>query len=123
MDYDLDPKEAAWRDEVRAFIAEHVDPRLASETREKGNEGRGPLAVRFHRALRDKGWWGLAWPEAYGGLNKSAVEQWIFIEEIEAAGAPMLPLTVTSVAPTIMRVGSYAQKREWLPRINDGEMD
>ena len=123
MDYDFTPAELAWREEVRAFVREHVDPGLASETRMKGNEGRGPLALAFHRALRDRGWWGLAWPEAYGGLNKSAVEQWIFIDEIESAGAPMLPLTVTSVAPTIMRVGSDEQKREWLPRITSGEID
>ncbi|MEY4948303.1 MAG: hypothetical protein RL698_514 [Pseudomonadota bacterium] len=123
MDYELTVGEAAWRDEVRAFIRENVDPGLASETRLKGNEGRGPLALRFHRALRDAGWWGIAWPKQYGGLEKSAVEQWIFIDEIESAGAPMLPLTVTSVAPTIMRVGDEQQKREWLPRINAGEID
>ena len=123
MDYELTVGEAAWRDEVRAFIRENVDPGLASETRLKGNEGRGPLALRFHRALRDAGWWGIAWPKEYGGLEKSAVEQWIFIDEIESAGAPMLPLTVTSVAPTIMRVGDEQQKRDWLPRINAGEID
>ena len=123
MDYDFTPSQLAWRDEVRAFIRENVDPGLASETRLKGNEGRGPLALAFHRALRDAGWWGIAWPKEYGGLGKSAVEQWIFIDEIESAGAPMLPLTVTSVAPTIMKVGDDAQKRHWLPRINAGEVD
>ncbi|MFM8413078.1 MAG: acyl-CoA dehydrogenase family protein [Alphaproteobacteria bacterium] len=123
MDYEYSAAEAAWRDEVRGFIRQHVDPGLASETRLKGNEGRGPLALRFHRALRDAGWWGIAWPKEYGGLEKSAVEQWIFIDEIESAGAPMLPLTVTSVAPTIMKVGDEQQKREWLPRINAGEVD
>jgi alkylation response protein AidB-like acyl-CoA dehydrogenase len=123
MDYELSPSQLAWRDEVRAFIRENVDPRLASETRERGNEGRGPLAKKFHEALRDRGWWGLAWPEEFGGLGKSAVEQWIFIDEIETAGAPMLPLTVTSVAPTIMRIGNETQKRDWLPRITAGEID
>ena len=62
MDYELTVGDAAWRDEVRAFIRENGDPGLASETRLKGNEGRGPLALRFHRALRDAGWWGIAWP-------------------------------------------------------------
>ncbi len=123
MDYELSPEQLAWRDEVRAFIAQHVDPALASETRERGNEGRGPLAMKFLRALRDQGWWGLAWPKEYGGKAKSAIEQWIFIDEVESAGAPMLPLTVTSVAPTIMRVGNEQQKREWLPRINQGTID
>ncbi len=123
MDYELDPSERAWRDEVRAFISEHVDDALADETRQRGNEGRGPRAQRFLEALKERGWWGLAWPPEYGGLGKTAVEQWIFIDEIESAGAPMLPLTVTSVAPTIMRVGSEEQKRAWLPRIQEGEIE
>lgn len=123
MDYELSPREQAWRDEVREFIAEHVDDALADETRERGNEGRGPRAQQFLDALKERGWWGLAWPEEYGGLGKTAVEQWLFIDEIESAGAPMLPLTVTSVAPTIMRIGSEDQKREWLPRIQAGEIE
>lgn len=123
MDYELSPRERAWREEVREFIADHVDDALADETRERGNEGRGPRGIAFLQALKDRGWWGLAWPEDYGGLGKTAVEQWIFIDEIESAGAPMLPLTVTSVAPTIMRVGSEDQKRAWLPRIQGGEIE
>lgn len=123
MDYDLSPRERAWRDEVRAFIAEHVDDALADETRERGNEGRGPRAQQFLQALKERGWWGLAWPEEYGGLGKTAIEQWIFIDEIESAGAPMLPLTVTSVAPTIMRIGSEEQKRTWIPQINGGAIE
>ena len=123
MDYELSPREQAWRDEVREFIGEHVDDALADETRERGNEGRGPRAQEFLDALKERGWWGLAWPEEYGGLGKTAVEQWIFIDEIESAGAPMLPLTVTSVAPTIMRIGSEEQKQSWLPRIQEGEIE
>ncbi|MBM4266578.1 MAG: acyl-CoA dehydrogenase [Deltaproteobacteria bacterium] len=123
MDYELSARERAWRDEVLEFIAEHVDEELAAESRSRGNEGRGPRAQRFLQALKDRGWWGLAWPEEFGGLGKTAIEQWIFIDEIETAGAPMLPLTVTSVAPTIMRIGSEVQKREWLPRITAGEID
>ncbi len=123
MDYELSPREKAWRDEVREFIREHVDDALADESRERGNEGRGPCAQKLLDALKERGWWGLAWPEEFGGLGKTAVEQWIFIDEIESAGAPMLPLTVTSVAPTIMRIGSEEQKREWLPRIQSGDIE
>ena len=62
MDYELSSRERAWRDEVREFIAEHVDDALADETRQRGNEGRGPRAQAFLQALKDRGWWGLAWP-------------------------------------------------------------
>ena len=65
----------------------------------------------------------MAWPKEYGGLQRSAIDQWIFVDELESAGAPMLPLTVTSVAPTIMRIGTEEQKREWLPRIKAAEVE
>ena len=65
----------------------------------------------------------MPWPKEYGGLGRSAIDQWIFVDELESAGAPMLPLTVTSVAPTIMRIGSEEQKQEWLPRITAAEVD
>ena len=123
MRYDFTPEQVAWRDEVRAFVGEHLTPALLDELREAGNEGKGALAQEFVLKLRDRGWWGIAWPKQYGGLGRTAIDQWIFIDEMESAGAPMLPLTVTSVAPTIMRVGSEEQRREWLPRITAAEID
>ncbi len=123
MRYDFTAEQLAWRDEVRAFVRAQLTPALLDELREAGNEGQGPLARAFVLQLRDRGWWGLPWPQEYGGLGRSAIEQWIFVDELEGAGAPMLPLTVTSVAPTIMRVGSEAQKQYWLPRIQAAEVD
>ena len=123
MRYDFTPEQVAWRDEVRAFVRAHLTPPLLDELRESGNEGHGPLARQFVLKLRDRGWWGLPWPAEYGGLGRSAIDQWIFVDELEGAGAPMLPLTVTSVAPTLMRVGSEAQKQHWLPQIKAAEVD
>ncbi len=123
MRYDFTPEQTAWRDEVRAFIRANISPALLDEQRQAGNEGRGPLAQQFIVTLRDRGYWGLAWPQEYGGLGRSAIDQWIFVDELEGAGAPMLPLAVTSVAPTIMRVGSEAQRKQWLPRIVSTEVD
>ena len=123
MHYDLTTEQLAWQAEVREFVAANLTKDLLDELREAGNEGRGPLARQFALRLRDSGYWGLAWPEEYGGLGRSALDQWIFVEELGAAGAPMLPLTVTSVAPTIMRIGTEEQRREWLPQITAAEVD
>jgi alkylation response protein AidB-like acyl-CoA dehydrogenase len=123
MRYAYTPEQLAWRDEVRRFLARHVTPALLAEMRQAGNEGDGPLARAFHKELFDKGWWGIGWPKEYGGLGKNAVEQYVFIEEMEAAGAPGMRLSVTSVAPAIMRSGSEEQKRHWLPRILRGEVE
>ncbi len=123
MRYDFTPEQLAWRDEVRGFVREHLTAALLDELRASGNEGQGPLAREFVLKLRDRGWWGLPCPAEYGGLGRSAMEQWIFVDELEGAGAPMLPLTITSVAPTIMRIGTEAQKQTWLPRIMAAEVE
>jgi alkylation response protein AidB-like acyl-CoA dehydrogenase len=123
MRYAYTPAQLAWRDEVRGFLRRHVAPALVAEMREAGNEGDGPLARAFHRKLFDNRWWAIGWPKEYGGLGKNAVEQYIFIEEMEAAGAPAMRLSITSVAPAIMRAGTDEQKREWLPRILKGEAE
>jgi len=123
MRYAYTPEQLAWRDEVRAFVRRHVTEALRAEMRAAGNEGDGPLAREFHRQLFAKGWWGVGWPKEFGGLGKSAVEQYIFIEEMEAAGAPGMRLTVTSVAPTILRAGTEAQKQKWIPPILRGELE
>lgn len=123
MRYDFTPEQIAWREEIRAFVRDHLGSDLLDELREVGNEGQGPLAKAFIGKLRERGWWGLPWPAEYGGLGRSAIDQWIFVDELESAGAPMLPLTVTSVAPTIMRVGSEEQKQHWLPRIKNAEVE
>jgi alkylation response protein AidB-like acyl-CoA dehydrogenase len=123
MRYTDTPEQRAWREEVRAFLARNVTPALLAEMRAAGNEGDGPLARAFQQQLFAKGWWGIGWPTEYGGLGKRAVEQYIFIEEMEAAGAPGMRLSVTSVAPAIMRSGTEAQKAYWLPRILRGEVE
>jgi len=123
MRYELTPEQRAWRDEVRAFVRQHVSEALRAEMRQAGNEGDGPLAQAFHRKFFEKGWWGIAWPKEFGGLGKSAVDQYVFIEEMEAAGAPGMRLSITSVAPTIQRVGTEEQKRRWLPPILRGEIE
>ncbi|HEV7735338.1 MAG TPA: acyl-CoA dehydrogenase family protein [Candidatus Binatia bacterium] len=123
MRYEYTPEQVAWRDEVRAFCARHVSDALRAEMRQAGNEGDGPLAKAFHRQLFDKGWWGVGWPRDFGGMGKNAVEQYIFIEEMQAAGAPAMNLSITSVAPTILREGTEEQKARWLQPILHGEVD
>jgi 3-oxocholest-4-en-26-oyl-CoA dehydrogenase alpha subunit len=123
MRYDFTAEQLAWRDEVRAFCEANVTEELRAELRQAGNEGDGPLAKAFHRRLFEQGWWGVGWPKEFGGMGKAAVEQYIFIDEMQAAGAPAMNLSVTSVAPTILREGTDEQKARWLPAILRGEAD
>jgi alkylation response protein AidB-like acyl-CoA dehydrogenase len=123
MRYEYTREQCAWRDEVRAFLAKAVTPALVAEMRQAGNEGDGPLARQFHERLFKKGWWGVGWPREFGGLGKSAIDQFIYVEEMELAGAPAMRLAVTSVAPTILRQGTQSQRDAWIPKILDGSID
>lgn len=123
MRYAYTDAQLEWRDQVRAFCKQHVNDALRAEMRQAGNEGDGPLAKAFRRKLHDQGWWGVGWPKEAGGLGKGAVDQWVFIEEMEAAGAPGMNLTVNSVGATIMRLGTPEQKDKWLPGILGGKFE
>ncbi len=123
MRYAFTDSQLAWQREVRAFIRENSTPELREEMRRLSNEDVGSAARKFQERLRAKGWWGICWPKEYGGQERSAIELFIFIEEMTLASCPYLSLTYTSMAPTILRVGSEEQKRSWLPRITRGEIE
>lgn len=122
MDFEFTESEAAWRQEVQAFLREHVTPALREELRRLGDEGGGPELQAFQREVGARGWYGLNWPKEYGGLGRSAIDQRILINEFDYSGVPPPDLTVTSVAPMIMRYGTEENKADFLPGMATGEI-
>ena len=120
MDFDLTPEQTEWRDGIRAFLAGHLTAELREDLRARAFS-RSDLVDRFQKDLAGQGWWGVNWPKEYGGLDKTAMEQLILVDELEYAGAPPLPLTVTSLGPMIIRFGTEQNKREWLPLVTRGD--
>ncbi|MEV0809924.1 acyl-CoA dehydrogenase family protein [Micromonospora sp. NPDC050200] len=122
MDFRLDAEQAAWRDEVRAFLAEHVTEELRQEMAAHHLDKPDGEVEAFRRKVGQRGWFGLNWPIEYGGLGLSAVHQHILVTEFEYAGAPAPDLTVTSVAPMIIRHGTPRNREEFLPPIARGDL-
>lgn len=122
MDFALDDEQRAWLDEVRAFLAAHVSEQLRAELAEHDLELLDGEVAAFRRAIGAQGWFGLSWPTEYGGLGLGPVHQHLLMSEFEYWGVPGPDLTVTSVAPMIMRHGTEHNKREFLPPIARGEM-
>ncbi len=122
VDFELDAAQTAWLAEVRAFLTEAVTPVLRSELSEHGQELPDGEVAAFRRRVGRQGWFGLNWPSEYGGLGLGAVYQHLLMREFEYWGVPGPDLTVTSVAPMIMRHGTEANKREFLPPIARGEL-
>ena len=122
MDFALDAGQRAWLAEVREFLRENVTPELQAELAQHDLEFCGGEVAGFRRKIGEKGWFGLNWPREYGGLGLGAVHQHLLMTEFEYAGVPGPDLTVTSVAPMIMRHGTEQNKNEFLPPIARGEM-
>jgi alkylation response protein AidB-like acyl-CoA dehydrogenase len=68
------------------------------------------------------GYLGVNLPEEYGGGGGGIAELSIVLEELGAAGCPLLMLVVSPAicGTVIARFGTDAQKREWLPGLADG---
>jgi alkylation response protein AidB-like acyl-CoA dehydrogenase len=122
VDFELDAAQTAWLAEVRVFLTETVTPALRSELSEHNQELPNGEVTAFRRKIGEQGWFGLNWPSEYGGLGLGAVYQHLLMREFEYWGVPGPDLTVTSVAPMIMRHGTEQNKREFLPPIARGEL-
>ena len=115
MHFDFTPEEEAFRQEVRAFIAEHKpanDPPTPEETK------------AWHRKLAEKRWIGFSWPKEAGGGGGSFIEQFILKEEMSLAKAPPLGtdfMGLTWVGPSIIKYGTEAQKQQFLPKLLSAE--
>jgi alkylation response protein AidB-like acyl-CoA dehydrogenase len=112
------------RQELRAYFANMMTPELKEELRHdfKG-EGGGPLWKATMRQLGKDGWIGLGWPKSYGGMEKGAMEQYIFFSEILKSGFPFNFLTSESVGPALAQFGGEAMKQEIIPQILAGEIN
>ncbi|GAB3444324.1 acyl-CoA dehydrogenase family protein [Massilia solisilvae] len=117
MDLDYTEEDRAFRDQVRAFLAEHLPADLQHKVRSHLRLSRDDI-VRWHKILYKQGWVAPGWPREYGGPGWTPVQRHIFEEECAAAGTPpVMPFGVNMVAPVIMAFGSQAQKDYYLPRI------
>lgn len=78
----------------------------------------------FSRACAREGLIGMTWPRAHGGAERSALERYVALEELLAAGAPVGAHWVADrqSGPQILRHGTETLRREILPGICAGEI-
>ena len=121
MDFRDTPDEAAFRAEVRAWLAEHLTGEFAAL-----GSGGGPadetgwdIRLEWERVLGADRWVGMSWPEEYGGRALEFAQQVIFNEEYARANAPARVSFFGEglFAPTLIQFGTDEQKRRFLPKI------
>jgi alkylation response protein AidB-like acyl-CoA dehydrogenase len=123
MDLALDPKDEAFRGEVRRFL----DENLSEDLREAGRKTGGVFAdfaagLRWHKILARRGWSAPSWPKEHGGTGWNAVQRYIFARECIAADAPRIfSMGIRMVGPVIMKFGTAEQQAKYLPPIVAGD--
>jgi alkylation response protein AidB-like acyl-CoA dehydrogenase len=124
MDLRDTPVQARWREEVQTFLrtaapTEYRDMHQhAVDSYGMGDE----LFQRWRATVAAKGWLAPHWPQQYGGLGLSVMEQFILKEEFALQRVPHPGGRATEmVGPTLILHGSDEQKRELLPPILHGE--
>jgi alkylation response protein AidB-like acyl-CoA dehydrogenase len=125
VDLSFTPAQEAFRLRLRAWLAENLPPGWGSPDfpgfadEDEETAFLRAWQARLHRA----GWCGLGWPREYGGAGATPVEQAIYDEEMARAQAPELvnKVGINNVGPTLMRHGTEAQKRRYLPPILSAE--
>ncbi len=113
------PEAEVLRQEVRDFLK----IQLADRTPVQKAESWTGLDPAFSRAVGQRGWLGLTWPKQYGGHERSALERYVVLEEMLAAGAPVGLHWIgdRQSGPLILRVGTEEQRQTYLPKLAAGE--
>ncbi|WP_326650727.1 MULTISPECIES: acyl-CoA dehydrogenase family protein [unclassified Streptomyces] len=86
--------------------------------------GRGYVREELWAEAAKLGYLGVNLPEAYGGGGGGMQELSIVLEELGAAGCPLLMMVVSPAicGTVIARFGTDEQKRTWLPGLSDGSL-
>src|SRR4029077_21115419 len=105
--------------ELRAYFDRLLTPEVRAQL---GAAGEGSPNFRaVVRQMGADGWLGIGWPKEFGGQGRSVLDQFIFFDEVQRAGAPFPFVTINTVGPTLMTYGSDEHKRTYLPGILSGD--
>jgi alkylation response protein AidB-like acyl-CoA dehydrogenase len=121
MDFDDTPEEAEFRAEVRAWLAQNVEPRPNGSVLDL--DARFARARRFLAAKGARGYAAITWPKEFGGLGGTDIQQIIFLQEQAKVDIPTMhgsdffSVGINLCGTTILKCGTDEQRHRFLPRI------
>lgn len=120
MDLELSQSEQAFREEARAWLAEHVpaEPLPSMDTAEGFARHQ-----EWEAQLAEARWSVVSWPREHHGREASLVEWVLFEEEYYRAGAPgrVSQNGIFLLAPILFDHGTQEQQDRFLPTMATGE--
>jgi alkylation response protein AidB-like acyl-CoA dehydrogenase len=121
MKTEYSDSDSRFLEEVRDFLQDSLPESIS----EKVRLGKGISKDELNDwtgMLNEKGWAAPNWPKEHGGTGWSMVQRHLFDVECRLAHAPPLSgFGFNMVGPAIIRYGSEAQQRQYLPKIMTGE--
>ncbi len=122
----------SFRKETRAWLETNCPPEMRTPLQSEDDTCWGGRKWKFKsdaqrlwlERMAAKGWTVPEWPLAYGGGGLSRDEAKILRQEMRALGcrSPLDSFGIWMLGPALLKYGSEAQKREYLPPIARGEI-
>jgi alkylation response protein AidB-like acyl-CoA dehydrogenase len=120
VDFSFTEEQNKFRQKVQNFLEEEIKKRYWEPACDAWIQSFDP---EFTKRVAQKGWIGLTWPKEYGGQERSYMDRLILTEEMLRYGAPAAChwFGDRQVGGAILSFGSDELKKEFLPRIVQGE--
>ncbi|MCB2230725.1 acyl-CoA dehydrogenase family protein [bacterium] len=121
MARNIDPRQEAVREEVRAFAEKHMYP-VSRELDEMPEPRKFPREL--YKKIGEAGFIGYAMPKELGGQGRSKLEYVTLIEELcyhDAAIGLLCAVAELATYP-IVHFASEEQKKKWVPKCASGEI-
>jgi hypothetical protein len=121
MEFGFSAAEQAFADEVRGFLRDNPLDGFVLDGMDAGY-GSGAHSRAFMKALAERGFISMCWPESFGGRAAPMFFKLVLFEELALAGAPFGPLAGSwQTADAIIEYGSERLRRDVLPAVARGE--
>jgi alkylation response protein AidB-like acyl-CoA dehydrogenase len=125
MDFDFTEEQETFRKQVRQWLERSLPEDLRGTAFASSRADRRQVArLRWwQKTMHEAGYVGMDWPPEFGGRGASLVEQIILYQEMSRAESPQLVNRggVSMLGPTLMKHGTPAQQKRFLPRILTAE--
>jgi alkylation response protein AidB-like acyl-CoA dehydrogenase len=124
MDPRFPPEAEAFRDEIRAFLDEHL-PKDWAGVGSLDTDEAVAFTERWRGILAEHGYLAAAWPTRYGGAGLTKLQQVVMVEEFAKAGVPANGandnFSIKMIGNLLLKFGTEEQKEHFLPRIIRGD--
>ena len=125
MNFDFTEKEEAFRKDVRAWLERNLpeDLRGKAFAASRADVEEVKRLRAWQKTMAEAGYVGMDWPREFGGRGAPITEMVILYQEMARAESPQIVNRggVSMLGPTLMKLGTPAQQKRFLPRILTAE--